>query len=257
LPESLDAWECYQRGLWHLYRFRAEDSPKAQELFRRAIELDPNFAPAHAALGYALYFEVSDGLVSAPDDQITRALEAAKTAVALDERAAFGHIVLGRVLLAHGEFDASIAANATALAFNPNNANAHYGEGLAQCFAGRPEAAIAKVDEALRLSPHDPGAWNFMWLRSLSLTLLRSYDEAVDWARKAVSQPNATIWAHSGEAVALAHLGRIDEARVALDRALAIKPDLSTDDFGSFLPWKNPEHLAHYAEGLHKAGLPE
>ena len=46
------------------------------------------------------------------------------------------------------EFDASIAANATALGFNPNNANAHYGEGLALCFAGRPEAAIPKVDEA-------------------------------------------------------------------------------------------------------------
>jgi adenylate cyclase len=255
VPESLDAWECYQRGLWHLYRYRAEDSIKAQEFFRRAIEVDPNFGPAHAALAYAVYYEVIEGLVSAPDDWISRALEAARTAVILDERDSFGHMVLGRVLLAHGELDASTAACEMALELNPNDANAHYGVGLALCFAGRPEAAMPKVDEALRLNPHDPGAWAFLWLRSHALTMLRSYDEALVWARKAVRQPNATLWAFAGEAVALAHLGRIDEARTALDRALTVKPDLSADFFESVLPWKDPAHLEHYIDGLRRAGL--
>ena len=54
-PEHLGAWECYQRGLWHLYRQTAEDSAKGQDLFRRAIDLDPNFAAPHAALGYSPY----------------------------------------------------------------------------------------------------------------------------------------------------------------------------------------------------------
>ena len=255
LPESLDAWECYQRGLWHLYQYRAEDSTKAQELFRRAIEVDPNFGPAHAALAYALYYEVIEGFVSTPDDWISPALEAARTAVILDERDAFAHMVLGRLLLAHGEFDASIAECDSALAFSPNNANACYGQGLSLCFAGRPEEAIPKVDEALRLSPHDPGSWAFLWLRGHALLLLHSYDEAVVWARKAVRQPNATLWAFTGESAVLAHLGRIDEARAALDRALTIRPDLSAEFFRSVLPWKDPAHLEHYIDGLRKAGL--
>jgi adenylate cyclase len=257
LPENLDAWECYQRGLWHLYRYRAEDSTKAKEFFQRAIESDPNFAPPHAAFGYALYFEVIEGLVSAPDDWLSRAIEAAKTAVTLDERDCFGHMVLGRLLLVDGKYDASIGACDTAIALNPNDANAHYGEGLTLCFTGRPEAAIPQIDQALRLNPHDPGAWTFLWLKSHALTLLHRYDEALIWAKKAVQRPNATIWAFTGEAVALAHLGRIDEARAALNQALAIKPDLSSDFFRSVILWKDSAHLEHYTDGLHKAGLLE
>jgi adenylate cyclase len=257
LPENLDAWECYQRGLWHLYQYRADDSTKAQEFFQRAIEFDPNFAPPHAALGYALYYEVIEGLASAPDDWLSRAKQAAKSAISLDERDSFGHMVLGRLLLVNGEYDASIAACDTALALNPNDANAHFGQGLTLCFAGRPEAAIPKVDQVLRLNPHDPGAWAYLWLKNHALTLLHCYDEALIWGKKAVQRPNATLWAFAGEAVALAHLGRIDEARTALNQALAIKPDLSSGFFGSVLPWQNSKHFEHYSEGLRKAGLPE
>jgi adenylate cyclase len=256
-PENLDAWGSYQRGLWHLYRYRTEDSTKAQEFFRRAIEFDPNFAPPHAALGYSLYYEVIEGLVTASDDWLLRAIEAAKTAVSLDERDSFGHMVLGRLLLVDGEYDASIAACDTALALNPNDANAHYGQGLTLCFVGRPEAAIPKIDEALRLNPNDPGAWAFLWLKSHALTLLHCYDEALIWAKKAVQRSNATLWAFTGKAVALAHLGRIDEARVALNQALAIKPDLSSEFFSSVLPWKDLTHLEQYNDGLRKAGLAE
>ena len=55
----------------------------------------------------------------------------------------------------------------------------------------------------------------------------------------------------------LAHLGRIGEARAALNQALAIKPDLSSDFFRSVLSWKDSAHLEHYTDGLRKAGLPE
>jgi len=150
-----------------------------------------------------------------------------------------------------------LAACDTAFALNPNDANAHYGQGLTLCFTGRPEAAIPQIDQALRLNPHDPGAWTFLWLKGHALTLLHCYDEALIWAKKAVQRPNATLWAFTGEAVALAHLGRIDEARAALNRALAIKSDLSSDFFRSVLPWKDSSHLEHYTDGLRKAGLPE
>jgi TolB-like protein len=59
--ESLGAWESYQRGMWHAYRFTAVDNTEAQSHFRRAIERDPNFAPGHAGLAYALYLSVMLG----------------------------------------------------------------------------------------------------------------------------------------------------------------------------------------------------
>ncbi len=127
----------------------------------------------------------------------------------------------------------------------------------AACVGRRRASVLTHIDQALRLNPHDPGAWTFLWLKSHALTLLHRYDEALIWARKAVQRPNATIWAFAGEAVALAHLGRIDEARAALNQAVAIKPDLSNDFFRSVILWKNSAHLEHYTDGLRKAGLLE
>jgi adenylate cyclase len=254
-PENLGAWECYQRGLWHLYRHTAEDSAKGQELFRRAIELEPGFAAPHAALGFSLYYAVVGGLIGDPGDRLARAREAASAAIAADEWDAFGHEVLGRILLLYGEHAASIAAHKTSLSLNPNYANAHYGLAFALCFTGQPEAAIRELDEAQRLSPHDPLLWAFIAIKSFALTLLRRYDEALLWARQAQQWPNATVWAYFTEALPLAHLGRVEEARVALERARAIKPDLSTGFFEQIFRFEDPTEMTHVMDGFHKAGL--
>jgi adenylate cyclase len=53
--ERLVAWEAYQRGLWHFYKYGPGENQTAQTYFRRAIALDPNFAPGH--YGYALVLQ--------------------------------------------------------------------------------------------------------------------------------------------------------------------------------------------------------
>jgi adenylate cyclase len=254
-PENLGAWECYQRGLWHLYRHTAEDSAKGQELFRRAIALEPGFAAPHAALGFSLYYEVVGGLVGDPGDRLTRAFEAARAAIAADERDAFGHEVLGRILLLHGEHDASIAAHQTSLALNPNYANAHYGLAFALCFTGAPEEAIRELEEAQRLSPHDPLLWAFMAIKSFALALLGRYDEALVWAKRAQQWPSATVWAYFTAVVPLVHLGRVEEAREALEQAFTIKPDLSTGFFEQIFNFKHQADKDRYLDGLRDAGL--
>jgi tetratricopeptide (TPR) repeat protein len=156
----------------------------------------------------------------------------------------------------HGEHDASIAAHETSLALNPNYANAHYGLAFALCFTGQPEQAMRELDEAERLSPHDPLLWAFMVIKSFALTLLRRYDEALVWAKRGQQGPTLTAWAYFTEAVPLAHLGRDEEARQALERAFTIKPDLSTGYFEQVLRFKDPAEMDHVMGGLYKAGLP-
>ena len=51
-PESLDAWDCYQRGLWNLWRFTTPGFDSAEIYFQRAIAADPAFARGHGALSY-------------------------------------------------------------------------------------------------------------------------------------------------------------------------------------------------------------
>ena len=258
-PNNMDAWEWCQRGLWPLYHYASEENATAQEMFHRSIELDSGFAQPHAALAYSLFVELLMGFVSDPGDTLTQAHEAAKTAVTLDDKDSFSHFVLGRVYTMLGEHDAAIDAQDVAVALNPNAALAHYGRGYVLTLIGRAEEALGAYDEALRLSPRDPMAFAMMTMRSLALTLLRRHEEAVEWARRSQHQPSVghVFWLHAHEAAALAHLGRVDEARAVLARVHDLNPNVSVSFIDAVLPFRSPADRDHYIDGLRQAGLPE
>ena len=65
-PESLDAWDCYQRGLWNLWRFTTPGFDLAENYFQRAIAADPNFARGHGALSYV---NIQRAFIDEPKDR--------------------------------------------------------------------------------------------------------------------------------------------------------------------------------------------
>jgi adenylate cyclase len=85
-PESLDAWETYQRGLWHLWSFTRDDNAETQRVLRRAQELDPSFATAYAFESYSHYLDAMLGFSEAPDESLAAALTAAKRALSSSRR---------------------------------------------------------------------------------------------------------------------------------------------------------------------------
>ncbi|MDH3688141.1 MAG: adenylate/guanylate cyclase domain-containing protein [Gammaproteobacteria bacterium] len=255
--ESLGAWELYQRGLWHLYQNNAEDSTRALDFLQSAIDLDPTFASAHAGLAYALYYHVVLGYSQDRSGDLARALDAGKTAVMLDENDPFAHVALGRVYTIKGEHDTAIAACDRAIALNPNYASAYMGRAHSLWQAGRPAEALPSHDEAMRLSPRDPLMWAFVASKAIALILLGRYDEGLDWARKAQRQPSTAIWAFMPEVSALGLLGRIDEARAALERVKRIKPDVSCAFVDQALAFTHATDRDHFVSGLVKAGLKE
>jgi hypothetical protein len=90
--------------------------------------------------------------------------------------------------------------------------------------------------------------------------LLRQYEAAAEWGRRAVHEPRAAkggYWSLAVLASALGNLGQTAEAREAVDEALAAKPDLSLGYLAKTLPTKQPGGLDPYLDGLRKAGLPE
>jgi len=91
-PENLDAWENYQRGLWHMFQYRSADRDMTLAFFRRAIELDPNFSSAYAGIGYALYTQIILGASPDRKNDLKTAFEASRTAVRLDEQDPFGWV---------------------------------------------------------------------------------------------------------------------------------------------------------------------
>jgi adenylate cyclase len=257
-PQSLDAWETYQCGLWHMWSFTKDDNVEALRLLQRARELDPNFAAAYAYEGYSNFLNVILGYTETPGESLKAALAAAKKAAALDDKEPAAYLTLGRVHMLQGEHDTSIAELEMSLKLNPSFAPAYFALGFALALVGRFDEALGALANAIRFNPRDPLMWAIKAIHSLTYCFLHQYEAAAEWARQSIREPRAVgFWPHAVLAAALGNLGQIEEARSAVDEALRQKPDLSLSYFEKTLPTKQPGELRPYLDGLRKAGLQE
>ena len=225
-PGSLDAWDAYQRGMWHLYRFTAADNLAARRLFEDAIARDADFAPGHA--GYA-YTHFTAHLMGYPDVDLDAALAAARRAVAVDDRDAMAHFALGRIHQALGQYAQAVAELSEAVALNPNFAHAHFALGFACALTGDVARSHAEIDLAERQSPRDPILWAVESTRAIIFASSGDYERALAEARKASRRPNADVWAFVGLAIAATRTGRDDEAQAALAELRRRRPDFTLD----------------------------
>jgi len=255
-PENLDAWDNYQLGLSNLYRFTKESHAEARRLFERAIDFDQGFAAAFAGLAYAHLLDTAFGYVDTRDTSLDQALRAAETAIALDEKDAFAHCVLGRVFTYVGRNTAAIEEVRTAIDLTPSLALAHYAMGHAMMAVGRPEEAIHALDQAARLSPHDPFLWLFDTVRGWAYNLKGDHERAIEWSERASRRPGKIeFWLYSVLASSFGHLEKHEEAQDALNKARQSEPRFSYAFIKRVLPYGRHEHLESYFEGLRKAGL--
>ncbi|MFQ5784422.1 MAG: adenylate/guanylate cyclase domain-containing protein [Alphaproteobacteria bacterium] len=256
-PDNLDAWEQYQRGLWHFWRYTREDADEAERLFQSAIDLDPGFGPAYAGVAYLLNFHVIYGWTDTPDQTLGRALRAGQLAVSADDKDPFAHFALGRTQTLQGEFETAIAELEKAIDLNPNLALAYYGLGFALTWSGRAREALPYFQKAIRQSPHDPALWTFETMTGFAHLHLGEYVEAVEWLRKGARHPNSIFWPNVNLAVAFVGQEEWDKARAALDAELELQPDLSVTAVAAMLGSLHPDWKDRYLDALHKAGLPQ
>lgn len=255
---SLDAWECYQRGLHETWKYGRSDVEEGIRLLRRATELDPGFASAWGYLAYAYYESVIMGWPDDPDAYLQLGLEAGRKAVASDERDPVAWFGLGRIYMMLGQADDAIAALETAIRLNPSFSQARHGLGMALTLAGRLDEARASLEMVERLSPRDPILWASTVVHSMADIMAGDAEAGLVWARKTLQNPNATgYWPHAVHAAALGLVGETEEARQAVGRALAAKPDLTIAYIAHALPTAEPGGLEPYLGALRAAGLPE
>ncbi|MGE0853824.1 MAG: adenylate/guanylate cyclase domain-containing protein [Hyphomicrobiaceae bacterium] len=254
-PERLDAWEAYQRGLWHFHKYAPEENQKAIGFFRRAIALDPQFAPGHHGYALAMQWDIWH-FSQRPLDEVQGIPRAeARTAVTLDDKDAMAHAVLAHMMMWGGEWEAAIAQARTGVALNPNSAFVISMLGCTLCFGGHRDEAIERLHQAMRASPHDPLTWLWtLWLAAAQL-FAGQYEPALEamhqLARLRPEYPPLL------KIACLAHMGRLEEAQ----SALAGIPAESMAQFRHLAdrrpPFMRPEDFASRQEGLRLAGLPE
>jgi eukaryotic-like serine/threonine-protein kinase len=182
------AYDLLLQATQYLRRYRREDNEVAIQLLHRAIDADPGFALAHARLGTARALKVFQ--YGDPHEWADSALASARRAVELDPEAGEIHHAMALALLAKERY----------------------------------REALASSQRARELAP---GYWAATNLLGVVNWRLGEYDEALQWYRVSlpldpVGHPN-TLSTISG---VYAFLGLFDEARDAVEQALALQPDL-------------------------------
>jgi TolB-like protein/DNA-binding winged helix-turn-helix (wHTH) protein len=255
-PESLDAWDCYQRGLWNLWRFTTPGFDLAESYFQRAIDADPNFARGHGALSYV---NIQRAFIDEPKDRAGRletALRQGRHAVALDELDCFCHCALGRALCLTHQNDEALATLDVSLELNPSFAQAHFAQGFNLLWHGRELEAETLLDRATMLSPRDSHIAAFHHVRSWAHFSLGEYDIAVEFARRATRQSNATYQTFATLAASLGLLGDRAQAETAAAELLQRKPNYKIATARQeFFFCNDPGFINRFADGLRVAGI--
>jgi TolB-like protein len=255
-PPQPGAWEFFHLGKKHVYAASSRDNLEAQGLFRRAIELDPSLAAAHAWLSYAivlsmLYFDVGPSA-----EQLDEAVAVARRGVELDDRDAMTYFAYGRALLAARAYGDALAELEIAHELNPNLAIVYCGLGDSLAYEGRFAEAIPFFEKAISLSPFDPQRWAFYSYRALAHLFAGQFDDAEVWAYKATRVPNSHYWPFAHRVSALGHLQDDELLPLATSELLQRQPAFSRAFVQRRLFYvKDPAHLERYLEGLRKAGI--
>jgi DNA-binding SARP family transcriptional activator/tetratricopeptide (TPR) repeat protein len=230
-PNSLDAWEAYHRGLWHMYRFNAADNDHAAQFFRTAVELDPTFSRAYAGLSFTHFQNAFLHRLAHKSSEVDRAYEMAGQALLVDDKDPAAHWAMGRALWLGGHHDDAVVELERTVELSPNFALGHYTLSFVHCQSGDPSVAIRTSDHSRELSPFDPLLFAMLACRAIGHLRLGDLDAASEWSLKAVARPNAHRHILAIAAHCLAAAGRTDEARAFVERIRRTNPRYRIDEF--------------------------
>jgi len=255
---NLTAYDLYLRALAQSYRFTEEGFAEAVIFARQALAIDPSYAPAAALVGRCRWAQRVQGWGELSAADVAEACRLARQALEAerDDAETIGQAA-GTLFFLAGEAEMAAAALDRALALNPNAAHAWLARGNIRAHRNEPDAAVEAIERARRLSPFDP--YNFLYAVNIALAHLyaRRFEQAIEWADRALHEQPRLVSQTRVKVVAYAHLGRLDEARAQLSRVLAMDPKLTIDGFRGYRHFMAPEVLELYIAGLRLAGLPE
>lgn len=257
-PQDLRAWDFFHLGTKQFYLSTVEANREAQRLFRRAIQLDPTLAQAHAWLAYSVILSMVYFDADPEDERLKEALAIARRGVELDERDALTHFVYGRALLVRKEYRDALAEMESALELNPCLALAHCGLADSLSYEGRFDEAMPHFQKAIDLSPYDPQRWAFHSYRALAHLVAGQSEQALEWSQKATRVPFCHYWPFAHRVSALGHLRRVEQSGAAIVELRQRVPQFTCGFARKRLFYvKDPAHLQIYVEGLRRAGIGE
>ena len=258
---SLEAYDCWLRGLDCLHRGTVQADAEARVFFERALSLDPNYARGYAGISLSHFNEWSCQAWELWDDKEQLAFHNARRAAELDDQDALIQLVLGRILLYRRQFDEAAGHVDRAIELNPNDADVLAHAALCRSFLGDPEVGLTLATKAMRLNTSYPG-W-YVGSLGLAVFMLERYSEALSLMART---PAATVDLPAYQAAASALSGDSATASACVNKFLSDFQEKITfgrkPEPGEPLRWllqvnpfRQTKDIAHFERGLRLAGL--
>jgi adenylate cyclase len=250
------AYDFLLRGMAVLHNGGRADAEEAESHFLRALELDPDYAQAHAQLAWWHNLRVGEGRLPEVEASRQAAIRHAQRAVELDSSDAMVLSVAGHVQsFLCKNFTEAMALFDHALHVNPSCAMAWARSATTLAYIGQGQQALERVAQALRLSPQDPNMFSFLTTRGTASIVLERYDEAVAWLARARKLKPGYVAALRLQIAACILAGERDQAMALAEHLLQLEPSFSVAAFGRWYPMQQP-HLGRLLEAMRQAGLP-
>ncbi len=250
--ENMTAYECVLAGKLLHHRSTRADNEEALRLLDRAIELDRNYAQAHAWKACTLGQAWVHGFRADRDALWKQSADELQIALRLNDNDSDVHRILAAMNLLRGQHEKALYHQERALSLNPNDDLVVVQQGEILTWVGQPEEGIRWIEKAMRLNPcHPERFWNHL---GRAYFVARRYAEAIS-AFGRITAPTQVHY--SFLAASSAQLGDDSAARQYAAEVLKREPSFSVDAFLKTLHYKQPNDIEHHRAALLKAGLPE
>lgn len=259
-PESLDAWGLVRRAyhFWN-HAFTLDGVNDALNLLRRAVELDPTYAAARAFLGLYLIQRVVQFISPEPAKDVAEALESAERAIDLAPRDPEVLENAGLVYFNSGQYQNAVAALTRAVDIAPFNLVAWGYLACAHVWSGDDNKAhegLGILERLLKTAADHPSYPYWLYFKSEGCIRQQRHEDACQAAEKSVALQPHFFLSRIAYANALGATGRLVEARVEIERVLAINPSITPQGYAGAvrLLSHSPAHAERHTSGLRAIG---
>jgi len=250
---NVEAYEAWLRARELLKRGTRESVAQAKAMYRRAIEIDANFAAPYAGLALAALADYASDWAPDAAQALADADQWARRSMELNNQEPASHLALGSVLLWRRDHDGALVEFRRATALDRNFAVGYSTTGMALMYAGQPAEALEPIAMAMRLDPH--GSPMVLHTLAQAHFSLGDYESAARHLLERIARTPGTDASRMLLASCYGHLGRAEDARKAWAELLTVNPDFSLKQRARVLPYKNPDDFQRIVAGLDKAGL--
>ena len=254
--DNIEAYNALLEGLGHFFRYTPDGTAKAAAFFKKAIELDPNYGRAYAALAH-VYYQATLFTALLPALNMSwiegRLRMREYTQMALKKPTPSAYNLSALLYLSRRQHKEAISEEERGLALDPNGRECHFNMGRVLYFAGRPKEGIEYVNKSWRLDPRS----RLLYLVALGWAhfCMGEIAEAATFMEQALKlNPEAGLTIPL--AAFYASLGRDQDARSMIEMLRKKQGAMLSVGGALFgMPFKDRAIVDRYAQGLLKAGL--